>query len=51
MLHINQIHDSIKNNLTKKIILGINILSLGGLPPFLGFLPKWLIIQNIIETK
>lgn len=24
-----------------------NLLSLGGLPPFLGFLPKWLVIQSI----
>nr|QRW36293.1 NADH dehydrogenase subunit 2 [Graptodytes varius] len=25
----------------------LNFLSLGGLPPFLGFLPKWMIIQNL----
>nr|UDF83704.1 NADH dehydrogenase subunit 2 [Allognosta vagans] len=25
----------------------INLLSLGGLPPFLGFLPKWMIIQQL----
>jgi len=27
------------------------IISLGGLPPFLGFIPKWLIIQSIILLK
>ena len=26
-------------------MLFFNLLSLGGLPPFLGFLPKWLVIQ------
>nr|AGC94475.1 NAHD dehydrogenase subunit 2 [Scolopocryptops sp. 1 YG-2013] len=26
----------------------LNMLSLGGLPPFLGFLPKWLVIENIM---
>ena len=26
-------------------------MSLGGLPPFLGFLPKWLVIQNLIEIN
>nr|AII19574.1 NADH dehydrogenase subunit 2 [Octomeris sp. BKKC-2014] len=28
-------------DLKKKIIIFINLLSLGGLPPLLGFLPKW----------
>nr|YP_009918093.1 NADH dehydrogenase subunit 2 [Serratella zapekinae]QLP88995.1 NADH dehydrogenase subunit 2 [Serratella zapekinae] len=30
-----------------KIFLFCNFLSLGGLPPFVGFLPKWLIIQGL----
>nr|YP_009689591.1 NADH dehydrogenase subunit 2 [Lepidurus arcticus]QCZ36036.1 NADH dehydrogenase subunit 2 [Lepidurus arcticus] len=29
-----------------KLLLFLNMFSLGGLPPFLGFLPKWLIIKN-----
>lgn len=29
--------------------LFFNLLSLGGLPPFLGFLPKWLVLQQIIN--
>jgi len=28
-----------------------SILSLGGLPPFLGFLPKWVIINSILYFK
>ena len=37
----------IKNNATIKFSIIIRILSLGGLPPFLGFLPKWLVIQGL----
>lgn len=33
------------------LVLFCNLLSLGGLPPFLGFLPKWLVIQNLIEIN
>nr|WKU83760.1 NADH dehydrogenase subunit 2 [Argyra sp.] len=37
------------NSSTKyfKIISMINLLSMGGLPPFLGFLPKWMVIQQL----
>nr|AYW52285.1 NADH dehydrogenase subunit 2 [Lebiini sp. 2 ACP-2013] len=30
-----------------KFMLLLNMLSLGGLPPFLGFFPKWMIIQYL----
>nr|YP_009271102.1 NADH dehydrogenase subunit 2 [Velarifictorus hemelytrus]ANU83242.1 NADH dehydrogenase subunit 2 [Velarifictorus hemelytrus] len=43
--HLNQIPLSWKLPITK-FILSINLMSMGGLPPFLGFLPKWIIIQN-----
>nr|QZP41244.1 NADH dehydrogenase subunit 2 [Geoscapheus dilatatus] len=38
------------NNETKfiKLMMFSSLLSLGGLPPFLGFLPKWLVIQHMI---
>lgn len=35
---------TIIQNIYEKFIIFINILSLGGLPPLLGFLPKWLAI-------
>nr|YP_010411482.1 NADH dehydrogenase subunit 2 [Callirhopalus sedakowii]URN73813.1 NADH dehydrogenase subunit 2 [Callirhopalus sedakowii] len=40
-------------NMKKKIkyLFMMNFMSLGGLPPFLGFLPKWLAINNMIENK
>nr|QOL00595.1 NADH dehydrogenase subunit 2 [Gryllotalpa sp. YH-2020] len=34
-------------NPTFKIVMFSGLLSLGGLPPFLGFLPKWLVIQSL----
>nr|QXJ80256.1 NADH dehydrogenase subunit 2 [Rhodoprasina callantha] len=34
-----------------KMNLLINFLSLGGLPPFIGFLPKWIIINFLMINK
>nr|YP_009349909.1 NADH dehydrogenase subunit 2 [Holochlora fruhstorferi]AQM40083.1 NADH dehydrogenase subunit 2 [Holochlora fruhstorferi] len=34
-----------------KFCLFFIVLSLGGLPPFLGFLPKWLVIQSLVESN
>lgn len=47
VFHINQIFFIINNNPLIKFIIFILLLSLGGLPPFLGFAPKWLVIQYI----
>nr|YP_009725885.1 NADH dehydrogenase subunit 2 [Dianemobius fascipes]QHQ73082.1 NADH dehydrogenase subunit 2 [Dianemobius fascipes] len=44
--HFLQLVHSLKSSLQMKLMLMINLFSLGGLPPFLGFLPKWLVIQN-----
>nr|UBU97816.1 NADH dehydrogenase subunit 2 [Teleogryllus emma] len=43
--HSNQIPFS-WNSPMMKFFISVNLMSLGGLPPFLGFLPKWMIIQN-----
>lgn len=34
-----------------KIFFILNFLSLSGIPPFLGFLPKWIVIQTIVINK
>nr|ABQ66253.1 NADH dehydrogenase subunit 2 [Compsorhipis davidiana] len=34
-----------------KFMMMLSLLSLGGLPPKLGFLPKWIIIQSLIDNK
>nr|QWC54439.1 NADH dehydrogenase subunit 2 [Macdunnoughia hybrida] len=50
MFFINQLF--INNmNFFIKINLMINFLSLGGLPPFIGFFPKWIIINFLINNN
>nr|URH16444.1 NADH dehydrogenase subunit 2 [Kalotermitidae sp. A SH-2022a] len=34
-----------------KFLLFTSLLSLGGLPPFIGFLPKWTVIQTLIANN
>nr|YP_010987559.1 NADH dehydrogenase subunit 2 [Anotylus hirtulus]WON65965.1 NADH dehydrogenase subunit 2 [Anotylus hirtulus] len=34
-----------------KLIMMMNFFSMGGLPPFIGFLPKWLTIQIMINNN
>nr|YP_009266770.1 NADH dehydrogenase subunit 2 [Cecropterus lyciades]ANK79332.1 NADH dehydrogenase subunit 2 [Cecropterus lyciades] len=38
-------------NFFLKFFIFINFLSLGGLPPFLGFFPKWIIINFLMNMK
>ncbi|YP_009390184.1 NADH dehydrogenase subunit 2 (mitochondrion) [Hermetia illucens] len=45
--HLNQIYSLSIQSTILKFCLFINLLSLGGLPPFLGFFPKWMIIQQL----
>nr|YP_009185931.1 NADH dehydrogenase subunit 2 [Rugilus geniculatus]ALO70858.1 NADH deshydrogenase subunit 2 [Rugilus geniculatus] len=42
---------SINLNFMAKFLFIFNLMSLGGLPPFLGFMPKWLTIQNLINLN
>lgn len=41
---------SIIKDLKMKFIVFINILSLGGLPPLLGFFPKWVAILALVKS-
>nr|WRK67325.1 NADH dehydrogenase subunit 2 [Nemoptera sinuata] len=47
IFYFNQLFSNFNINPIMKFFLLCNFLSLGGLPPFTGFLPKWLIIQNL----
>nr|YP_010895262.1 NADH dehydrogenase subunit 2 [Sterphus plagiatus]WJW73827.1 NADH dehydrogenase subunit 2 [Sterphus plagiatus] len=47
LYHINQLFSLFFYNKNLKFSLFLNFLSLGGLPPFLGFIPKWLTIQYL----
>ena len=48
---INQTMITNKDITIIKFIMFTSLLSLGGLPPFLGFLPKWIVIQTIIANN
>lgn len=45
--HFNHLVNHSANNPQIKIIIFIRFLSLGGLPPFTGFIPKWIVIQQL----
>nr|QEE94411.1 NADH dehydrogenase subunit 2 [Toxorhynchites sp. CL-2019]UPX88075.1 NADH dehydrogenase subunit 2 [Aedeomyia squamipennis] len=51
LYHFNQIYNLPLMNPIIKFMIFINLLSLGGLPPFLGFFPKWIIIENLIKMN
>nr|AND46663.1 NADH dehydrogenase subunit 2 [Anopheles cruzii] len=51
LFYFNQIFNISMMNPIIKLLIFLNFLSLGGLPPFLGFLPKWLVIQNLINMN
>nr|UFZ13385.1 NADH dehydrogenase subunit 2 [Madachauliodes sp.] len=42
---IHQMYNTLNFNFMIKFLIMINLLSLGGLPPFLGFIPKLLVTQ------
>nr|AQP28891.1 NADH dehydrogenase subunit 2 [Pericapritermes sp. A TB-2017] len=48
---INQTMMTNKDNTLTKFMMFSSLLSLGGLPPFLGFLPKWIVIQSMIMNS
>nr|ARH55003.1 NADH dehydrogenase subunit 2 [Ernobius pini] len=46
-----QLISQMKMNKITKMMFIMNFFSLGGLPPFLGFFPKWLTINMMIEKQ
>nr|UFZ13709.1 NADH dehydrogenase subunit 2 [Haplosialis sp.] len=51
IFYLNQTYSSLNINPVMKFLIFCNLLSLGGLPPFLGFFPKWMTIQMLIENN
>lgn len=49
--YLKQITLNLNSNFLLKLFFIINLFSLGGLPPFLGFFPKWLIINSLINEN
>ena len=50
IIHLNQ---SLNLGLrsSNQLMVFVTLLSLGGLPPFLGFLPKWMVLQGLMSTQ
>nr|APX40109.1 NADH dehydrogenase subunit 2 [Sphaeroderma testaceum] len=48
---IPQLFLTMNSNKLIKMLFIFNFFSLGGLPPFMGFLPKWLTINFLIENN
>nr|YP_010713157.1 NADH dehydrogenase subunit 2 [Thaumatomyia glabra]WDA94049.1 NADH dehydrogenase subunit 2 [Thaumatomyia glabra] len=47
IFHINKMFSTFTYSKSLKFMLMFNLLSLGGLPPFMGFIPKWVIINML----
>nr|YP_010988614.1 NADH dehydrogenase subunit 2 [Sclerotia aquatilis]WOR80797.1 NADH dehydrogenase subunit 2 [Sclerotia aquatilis] len=51
IFYLNQLFPTINISPSMKMFFMLNFLSLSGIPPFLGFLPKWMVIQTLISKK
>nr|QWB85794.1 NADH dehydrogenase subunit 2 [Arhopalus rusticus] len=51
IFYLKQLFNILNFNKNLKFLFILNFLSLGGLPPFLGFFPKWLTINNLIQNN
>nr|YP_009740953.1 NADH dehydrogenase subunit 2 [Pedopodisma emeiensis]QID03980.1 NADH dehydrogenase subunit 2 [Pedopodisma emeiensis] len=51
LFFLNQIYSSTNLKTEIKFMMFLSLLSLGGLPPFLGFLPKWIVMQSLVENN
>nr|YP_009499527.1 NADH dehydrogenase subunit 2 [Aegosoma sinicum]ASL05641.1 NADH dehydrogenase subunit 2 [Aegosoma sinicum] len=49
--YLKQLFNSLNQSKSMKFLFILNFLSLGGLPPFLGFFPKWLTINNLVQNN
>nr|YP_009472908.1 NADH dehydrogenase subunit 2 [Nabicula flavomarginata]AST10125.1 NADH dehydrogenase subunit 2 [Nabicula flavomarginata] len=46
--NMNQVNVFLTTNM-EKLMVSMMMLSLGGMPPFIGFFPKWMVIQYMLE--
>nr|AEW48876.1 NADH dehydrogenase subunit 2 [Locusta migratoria]AEW48889.1 NADH dehydrogenase subunit 2 [Locusta migratoria] len=51
LFFLNQIYSASYFKTEIKFMMMTSLLSLGGLPPMLGFLPKWIVMQSLIDNK
>nr|YP_009346417.1 NADH dehydrogenase subunit 2 [Clistocoeloma sinense]AOR53796.1 NADH dehydrogenase subunit 2 [Clistocoeloma sinense] len=48
---LSNLMQSDQNSILHSILISFNFLSLGGLPPFTGFIPKWMLIQMMVNMN
>nr|QIV24614.1 NADH dehydrogenase subunit 2 [Papunya picta] len=51
IFYLSQMFSSMNHNKLIKFFFVMNFLALGGLPPFLGFFPKWLVINSLVQNN
>nr|YP_010117779.1 NADH dehydrogenase subunit 2 [Diplonevra peregrina]QPN53552.1 NADH dehydrogenase subunit 2 [Diplonevra peregrina] len=51
LYYMNQLYSLYNYSMEMKLIFFMNFLSLGGLPPFLGFYPKWMVIELLSNNQ
>nr|YP_009695014.1 NADH dehydrogenase subunit 2 [Abscondita terminalis]QEJ81513.1 NADH dehydrogenase subunit 2 [Abscondita terminalis]QRG30016.1 NADH dehydrogenase subunit 2 [Abscondita terminalis] len=51
IFYLNQLFTTLNVSFSMKMFFMLNFLSLSGIPPFLGFMPKWMVIQTMIENN
>nr|QTZ18968.1 NADH dehydrogenase subunit 2 [Epicypta sp. WQY003] len=51
LFFMNQLYNFFSYSMIMKNFFMISFLSMAGLPPFLGFLPKWLVIQSLLNMN
>nr|UPX88707.1 NADH dehydrogenase subunit 2 [Aphodius rufipes] len=51
IFYLKQFFVSMNKQYLTKLLFTMNFMSLGGLPPFIGFMPKWLTIQMLINNN
>lgn len=49
--HFNHLVNQIRDKPVLKLIIFRRLLSIGGLPPFTGFIPKWIVIQQLCSSR
>nr|BAC75506.1 unnamed protein product [Branchiostoma belcheri]BAH86081.1 NADH dehydrogenase subunit 2 [Branchiostoma belcheri]BAH86094.1 NADH dehydrogenase subunit 2 [Branchiostoma belcheri]BAH86107.1 NADH dehydrogenase subunit 2 [Branchiostoma belcheri]BAH86133.1 NADH dehydrogenase subunit 2 [Branchiostoma belcheri] len=48
--HLNQVRASLVSNPVAAMVVGVGFLSLAGLPPFMGFFGKWLVLTWLLNN-
>nr|YP_011026061.1 NADH dehydrogenase subunit 2 [Arctolamia fruhstorferi]WQM87499.1 NADH dehydrogenase subunit 2 [Arctolamia fruhstorferi] len=51
IFYLNQLYSILSFSKSMKFTFMLNFFSLGGLPPLLGFFPKWLVINNLVMNE